>query len=91
MDLYLLAKRFQNEIERNGAVTEKMSIDQAIYHMGENRGLKMTMANHWRSREYVFCDSNGVFVTETGEVWDIGLSRAYNEIDGYSDWRDASK
>ena len=64
-----------------------MTIDEAIKRMKENPGLKMTMPDHYRSWEYNYFDGN-CLVTESGEVWDTGLSRRCNELDGYEDFKE---
>jgi len=63
-----------------------MCITDALERMKNNPGLKMTMPNHYRSWEYNYYDENcKTYLTELGEVWDIGLSMSYNELDGYED------
>lgn|GEM_PF-4082702 len=64
-----------------------MNIAEAISRMKDNPGLKMCMPNHYHDDEYNYYDSDkDNFFTETGEIWDIGLSIGYNEINGYEDW-----
>ena len=66
-----------------------MTIDEAIKRMKDNPGLKMTMPDHYRSWQYNYFDEKSkCLVTESGEIWDTGLSRYYNELDGYDDFKE---
>jgi hypothetical protein len=66
-----------------------MDIEAAQKRMKENPGLKMTMPQHYRYFQYNYFDEKSQkFLTETGEVWDIQLSKYYNEYDGYEDFKE---
>lgn len=63
-----------------------MNIGTAINRMLENPGLHMTQ-RVWFNHEYVYFHINeGRFLTESGDVWDIGKSVDCREIDDWADW-----
>jgi hypothetical protein len=69
-----------------------MSINEALKRMKENPGLKMWQPHHYRDWEYNYYDEvSDKYLIETGEVWNIQLSRSCEELEGYEDYNEGKR
>ena len=69
-----------------------MNMQEALDKMKANPGMKMWKPRHYRDWEYNYYDdkSNNYF-TETGEEWDIGLSKLTDGYEGYEDYKEGKR
>jgi hypothetical protein len=66
-----------------------MNVGGALIRMKNNPGLKMCMPMHYRSWQYNYYDKDkDMYCIENGEEWNINLSLAYEEFNGYEDYNE---